>query len=614
MCGIVGGERISSKELDSSLEIMRHRGPDASGTWFEESGTVALGHVRLAILDLTSEANQPMVCTTKGNVIVFNGEIYNYKALREELVKLGWLFRTSSDTEVLLSAYGQWGAECLQRLNGMFAFGVYDAVNKQIYFARDRIGKKPLYYSLWNNELVFGSEIKAILAARPDMPRDMDYRALKEYMDIGYIPGELSIYKHVHKLEPACHAVYDFKTKAFSKHPYWTLSASCQQTITEDEAAEELESLIREAVKIRLQSDVPVGVFLSGGLDSCLIAAVAARENPDLVAYTAKFPMSRYDESAVAKRVADSLGIQHRMLQIEATDGSILEKLACQFDEPFGDSSLISQAIRRHVKVALSGDGGDELFAGYDYYALTQREMKWSLIPETVRKAFSQLHKLMPVGMHGKNFLRRLPHDGVERFLFASFKPEHDTIAPFNNNIDAILSGLPADDYRRNILRKLQGSESDSSLTLLQEMTLLDLFSYLPDDVLVKVDRASMLASLEVRSPLLDYRIVEFAFGLPDHMRLKGDIRKCLLKKIARKYLPKDFPYDRKQGFSIPEAEWFNGPWSGLLDTSADGRSQIFEAASVAKIRRMHIDTGRYGRHLFKILMLQLFEANYGKT
>ncbi|MEN8221292.1 MAG: asparagine synthase (glutamine-hydrolyzing) [Pseudomonadota bacterium] len=618
MCGIVGGTNVLPQYLESAIRKIHHRGPDASGLLFLNEGHVGMGHVRLAIIDLDDRAKQPMVCSRTGNVLTFNGEIYNYRAIRQTLVKLGWEFRTHSDTEVLLAAYGQWGMDCLKHFNGMFAFAIYDPSRKRIFLARDRVGKKPLYYSLWNNEFIWGSEIKALLAVCPELPCDIDSSALKEYMDIGYIPGGASIYKKIHKLKPAHYATYDLDSQSFSQHRYWSLPSPLHESITENEAIEELERILLDAVRIRLESDVPVGAFLSGGLDSSLITAMIAKENPELVAYTASFPVAEFDESAIAKHVAEWLGIKHQILPIKANSIDLLEKLAWQFDEPFADSSLlptylISQAIRQHVKVALSGDGGDELFAGYDSYAETLQEEKWKNIPKYIRAMLFYFHHLLPLGVRGKNFLRRLPFDGIECFMNKMCQTELITLSPLNYEIDSALKELPKNDYRQEVLKTLKVEQLDCSTSLLQEMTRLDFFSYLPDDILVKVDRASMLTSLEVRSPLLDYRIVEFAYTLPDEFRLNGITRKYLLKKLARKYLPPDFPFERKKGFSIPVSDWFKGEWRNFFDKrSKNNTSFLLDASNINKIQQFHDKKSRYGHDLFKILMLKLFEDSYG--
>lgn len=618
MCGIAGGTNISYEVMDAALERIRHRGPDSQGVWLDNKDNVALGFVRLAIIDLTERANQPMVCPKTGNVLIFNGEIYNFRAIRDDLKSRGWEFRTTSDSEVLLAAYGEWELDCVTHFNGMFAFSVYDPRKRRIFLARDRVGKKPLYYSLWNNELAWASEIKGLLTLRAELPRILDKSGLKEYMDLGYIPGELSIYKHIRKLPPAHSAIYDLESKDFKLHRYWSLPAPGCRVVNEDDAAEELESLLRDAVKIRLESDVPVGTMLSGGLDSGLITAMIAKENPDIVAYTAQFPVAKYDETETARSVAKWVGIRHKIIPVEAAASANLDSLGMQYDEPFDDSSLlptflVSQTIREEIKVALSGDGGDELFAGYTLYGMVAGENKYERIPLGLRKAMSPLHNLIPNGVTGKNFLRRMAFDGVDRFRMLYVSPNHLTESPLLPEVERSLSSLPLDGFRRSVQRSLnEAGRNNSAMTPLQKMTRIDFEGYLPDDILVKVDRAAMLASLEVRAPLLDYRIVEFAYRLPDHLRMNGTVKKYLLKKVARNYLPPDFPYEHKQGFSIPEAEWFKKDWRSLLQNRMEEGSSLLDKSRVAKIQAMHDATGRYSRMLFKCLMLAYFERNYG--
>jgi asparagine synthase (glutamine-hydrolysing) len=604
--------------MESALGAIRHRGPDAQGVWHAPGDGPTLGFVRLAIIDLTARANQPMVCPRTGNALVFNGEIYNFRALKAELQRLGWEFTTTSDTEVLLAAYGEWGQDCLSRLNGMFAFTIYDPAKKQILMARDRVGKKPLYYTLWQRELAWASEIKALLQLRGDLPRTIDTHALKAFLDIGYIPGELSIYKQIRKLPPAHCAVYSLEARELNVRRYWSLPQPDDSPVNDDAAAEELEELLRDAVRLRLESDVPVGTLLSGGLDSGLITAMTAKENPDIAAYTAQFPVAKYDETAVATRVAEWVGVRHVVVPVGAEDRHLLESLAVEFDEPFDDSSLlptflVCQAIRTNITVALSGDGGDELFAGYPPYEMVLQEQKWERIPRAVRAAASPLHHLMPVGARGKNFLRRLPQSCVERFRMLSVSPDHLEISPLKAEAAARIRGLEIDAYRHAIQKQLEAEASHNpAMTPLQQLTRLDFRSFLPDDIMVKVDRASMFTSLEARAPILDYRVVEFAYRLPDRLRFDGTTKKVLLKRVARKYLPPDFPYDHKQGFSIPEAEWFQHELGTFLEQLLERPSALLDRSNVLQILALHRRTPRFGRTLFKTLMLALFERCYG--
>ena len=516
-----------------------------------------------------------------------------------------------------MAAYGEWGTGCLTKCNVMFAFVLYDVKLGRLFAARDRAGKKPLYYTLWNGQFVWASELKALLALLPSVPRILDQQALRDYMDIGYIQGERTVYRDIHKLLPAHYGIYNLQTQAFTTTRYWSLPSAGSETIDDDEAAERLEWLLADSVKLRLESDVPIGILLSGGLDSCLVAAIAARQNPDLVAYTAQFASTQYDETPVAQSVAKWIGVKHQVVPIDSMESVNLKALGRQYDEPFADSSLlptylVSKAINQHVKVALSGDGGDELFGGYQFYRQVYSEMKWERVPRSLRALASPLHHLMPLGAPGKNLMRRFRYDGVDRYRESSLSLEYIPRSPLFPAVAQQLSCLPSDSVRRAYQLELElEGRSNPAMTLLQQMTRLDFLTYLPDDILVKVDRASMLTSLEVRCPLLDYRIVELAFSLPDRLRYDGVVRKVLMKRVGRKYLPLDFPFDKKQGFVMPIGEWFRGEWRSLLQRVLETGSCLLNQAGVARIQAMHDRTGRYGDYLFRLLMLAQFEQNY---
>jgi asparagine synthase (glutamine-hydrolysing) len=592
--------------------VLHHRGPDAGATFEVEAAGLGLGHRRLAILDLDARSNQPMRCARTGNIVVFNGEIYNFRALRGELQRAGAEFTTTSDTEVVLAAYAAWGARCVDRFNGMFALALFDAQRNGVFFARDRVGKKPLYISTWGGELTFASELKALLAARPALPRDLDPEALRAYFDLGYIPGALSIYRAVRKLRPAHRGWYDLAARTYSEDRYWALPSAASAPRTEADAADELEALLDDAVRLRLESDVPVGAFLSGGLDSSLVVALAARHAPGLVTYTARFGNAAFDESSMAARVAEWLGLPNVALDVDPPDASAMAQLGRQFDEPFADSSLIptylvSRAIARHTKVALSGDGGDELFAGYDSYRRVLHHARRARVPRPVRRAAALLHHAIPVGVPGRNFLRHLPYAGVEFFRRIGADPESVTASPLRAEVDAAMAALPRDGFRGEVLDRLRGTHGDADA--LRLMTELDFETYLPDDVLVKVDRASMLASLEVRSPLLDYRIAEFAFRLPADLKVRGGRQKHLLKVVAQRHLPPEFPIDRKQGFAIPAADWFRSEWGAALMDLVPDDDPVLDRTNVARILARHRRNGREAPLLFRALMLAHFGA-----
>jgi asparagine synthase (glutamine-hydrolysing) len=556
-----------------------------------------------------------MHCARTGNVVVFNGEIYNYRHLRNELCGLGWTFYSSSDTEVLLASYGQWGAACLQRLQGMFAFAIFDRSSGRIVLARDRMGKKPLFYTLAGQQLAWASEIKALLLLRPSLARRGSLSGLRSYVDLGYVAGTETIYTDIKKLPPGHYATFDLGTRRFELTQYWRLPCPDPGTrVAEEGAAQLLEQLLLDAIRLRLESDVPLGVFLSGGLDSSIVATLAGRLKPGLLAYTVRFPSSEFDESQIAAEVARHANLTHQVIDVDEGDGAVLEDVLRTFDEPFADSSLlptylISRETRRQVTVALSGDGGDELFAGYDIYHRVLAESFIESLPQRLRDTVGHLHTLLNVGTVGKNFLRRLPLPSDERFLHLYRSPEEVSTALLKPDLQAELDRLPVDGFRRRLA--LEDPCDFRELSLLQRMTRVDAMSYLPDDVLVKVDRASMLASLEVRSPLLDHRVVELAYRLPDELRYAGGQRKYLLKVIGRTILPKSFPFERKRGFSIPEADWIRGRWRPMFEEALSG-SSLLNTRNALSLLRDHDRTGRHGRTLFKLFSLALFERHSG--
>lgn len=610
MCGIVGGVGLDIHDVEVAVRALRHRGPDAQAVWQDAARGVVLGHTRLSVIDPDASAHQPMICPRTGNAIVFNGEIYNFSDLRRELEPRGWLFRTRSDTEVLLAAYSEWGPECLAKLHGMFAFAVYDVAAGHILLARDRVGKKPLYVHHRGGRLAFASELKGLWAAHPGLERHADPGGLAAYLELGYVPASLSIASGVSKLPPASWATYDLQSGLMSEARYWRLPEP-RAHVDPRQALDELDARVHAAVRERLRSDVPLGVFLSGGVDSTLVTAVAKRYQPDLVAYTVGFPGARTDETPHARRVADALGVELEVLPVVATGGRLLPDLAWYADEPLGDSSLLPtaqlcEAVRRDITVALSGDGGDELFAGYDAYLQPFQETLPRRVPRNLRGLGAALGDRLPLGLPGRNFLRRLRHEGAGLFIEVGREPEglpQHPLAP--GVLDATLGGSG-----RRLLRTILDDERGvGALTTLQEMTRLDFRSYLPDDLLAKVDRASMRVGLEVRCPLLDHRVVEFAYGLPDHLRVAGGVRKVLLKQLLRRYLP-DQSFERKQGFSVPEAQWMRGAWGDQLEAAA-ATSRLLDPAAVGRLVAGNRRHGRLGQYLFRTLMLALFEQQW---
>lgn len=622
MCGIVG---IASKKniterswLTIARESMRHRGPDDAGEWWASDGRVGLGHRRLAIIDLSFAGHQPMLDATGELFIVFNGEIYNFDDLRAELVTKGIAFRSNSDTEVILAAYREWGTECLLRLNGMFAFALYDSRREQLFLARDRAGEKPLFYSQERGAIRFASELKGLMAD-PALPRRIEPEALDCYLAEGYVPGNRCILQGVKKLPPAHALMFDLNSGKSRLWRYWKLPSWDSSTMSgpgsERELLDELEALLEDAVRRQLVADVPVGVLLSGGLDSSLVTAMAVRATPDVKTFTIRFPgHGKYDETEHARLVARHFGTEHLELEAEPTTVALLPMLARQFDEPMIDSSmiptyLVSQLIRQHCTVALGGDGGDELFGGYGHYdRLLWLQGCLGSVPRWLRRVLCDGTEMtLPLGFKGRNWLQALGTDfeyGVP--LIASY---YD-IGSRRRLLGKRLTGIGVADQIRE-LRTPKASD------LLQRATRMDFENYLAEDILVKVDRASMLNSLEVRAPMLDFRLIEFAFGkIPSQLKATAVSRKVLLKKLASRLLPPAFDQKRKQGFSIPLSSWLqSGPWLEYFrEVLLDQSQTLFDRRFVQGLLNGQRKGRSNGERLFGLVMFELWRREYQVT
>lgn len=618
MCGIVGIVE-SKKQVDENLlrkmrDALSHRGPNDSGIWIGFNKRVGLAHRRLSIIDLSSAGHQPM-SDKKGKIwIIHNGEVYNFQEIRRELEKKGYRFKSNTDTEVVLYAYQEWGFDCLQKFNGMFAFGIYDGRKKQLFLARDRAGKKPLYYAQCNGKFVFASELKAILQD-PEVPKKIDYRALNFFLTFGYIPFGFSIFECARKLLPAHAMTYNVETGDYKIWRYWDIPLSDGRKYGENELLQELEYLIEDAVRLRLTSDVPLGVFLSGGIDSSLVVAMMSKVSGRPVkTFSIGFAEEKYNELPYAKIVADYFRTEHTELLVKPDAFGILPELVKHFDEPFADSSMIptyyvSKMTRGYVTVALSGDGGDELFGGYYSYLGTLVDYYiGKALPLRVRKGISRSAKLLPEKLIGKRQLLRLQYD------------------PYRAFVDRMSHSYFNDRYRRKVLNpeimrilreKYYEPEEvlyhmliDSRMDFLNTLESTDFVSYLPDDILTKVDRTSMKASLEVRCPLLDYRIVEFAFKkVGGGYKINGVKRKYLLKKLARRLLPKELNLNRKMGFAVPIPEWFKGELSphirGIL---FEEKSSLFNLDYIQKLLDEHSAGINHSGRLFVLLAFCLWE------
>jgi len=569
MCGIAGivdfNNKVNREFLIKMREALIHRGPDETGLWIDKTEHIGFTHTRLSIIDLTFQGHQPMWDIKEQCVIVFNGEIYNYRKLRLDLEKRGYLFKGNSDTEVILNSYLMWGEECLKLFNGMFAFALWDEREKVLFLARDRAGQKPLYYFLEDNRIIFASEIKALLNS-PFLKKEIDLEALNFYFAYGYIPYNKSIFKKVRKLLAGTYMVFN-KLESTIKTYYKILpQEKYLKNYKFEDYENKLEEILLDSVKLRLVSDVPVGAFLSGGLDSSLIVALMRNFiKGKLQTFSIGFTDKRCNELPYARKIAEYFETEHYEFILQPDNKKTLELIVSIFDEPFADSSFIptyylSRFTKQKVKVALSGDAGDELFAGYNIYqaSLWFNKFKESL-PYFLRKLFYHAGELLVEDFKGERFLKRFLlsslMDFIERRLY--FRDFQRKLL-FNPEVLSHLKGnlLSPELYRLESMSKNN----------LNSLTYSDFKIFLCDDILVKVDRASMACGLEVRSPFLDYRLIEFVFKeLPDEMRLKKNCKKYILKKVARKYLPVDFDFKRKQGFVIPIHKWMKGPWRGVL-------------------------------------------------
>ncbi|MCF8196955.1 MAG: asparagine synthase (glutamine-hydrolyzing) [Polynucleobacter sp.] len=617
MCGIIGV--ISSTAINNRGWLQRgrdsliSRGPDDLGEWWSSDGLVGLAHRRLSILDLSNGGHQPMQNSSGSLSIVFNGEIYNHHQIRSELESNGFVFKSNSDTEVLMSAYKYWGNDCVNHLNGMFSFAIYDEPNKIMFMARDRAGEKPFFYYLNGNELRFASELKAILEDNA-IPRKLNDEALDCYLWLGYVPGGLCIFEGFNKLPPAHAMEFNARTGKCKIWRYWSLPdpiVNSKQSFNEDTLLEELEYLLADAVRMQMVADVPVGVLLSGGVDSSLITAFAARSSNQVKTFTIGFPgHGSLDETLHARLIANHFGTVHTELEAQPFTADLLPKLAYQFDEPIIDSSmiptyLVTKLVREQCTVALGGDGGDELFGGYGHYSrLLKMESSVGDIPLAIRRIVANLAGYtLPVGFKGRNWLQGLGVDlknGVP--LIASY---FDLATRERLLVNGASPYLKAE--------KILGNSVANSSNLLERATRMDFQNYLAEDILVKVDRASMLNSLEMRAPFLDYRLINFAFEkVPPALKATAVDKKIILKRLTTKLLPPEFDRQRKQGFSIPLAAWLKkGPFRDLFYETLLHPDCIFNRKVVIDLLSNQDRGYANSERLFALVMFELWRKAY---
>jgi asparagine synthase (glutamine-hydrolysing) len=601
MCGIAGivrsdGAPAGVELLRAMTTVLAHRGPDGDGFFCE--GPVGLGHRRLAIIDLAT-GDQPMASDDGSSVIIFNGEIYNFRELRRELEGRGATFRTKSDTEVILRAYEAWGVECLSRLRGMFAFAIWDKARRRLFLARDRVGIKPLVYAWDGRRLLFGSEIKALLEDAA-VSRELDWGALRDFLTHHYIPSPRTIFRSIRKLPPASYLVLDLDRPEPEVHRYWDLPFVPDSRPTEADWLDGLRWHLTDAVRSHLVSDVPIGAFLSGGVDSSAVVALMAQATEGRVrTFSIGFDEGDFDELAHAREVARRYDTQHFEYVVKANALEMLPRLAWQFDEPFADSSAlptyyVSKITREHVTVALSGDGGDENFVGYTRYARAQRlHERLDTFPAILARPLLRLAaRLLPPGARGQGYLDMLGAPPVDRYFKLVAYQRSEGLrkllsAGAREHIEPVVT--PA------LFRKLaaEGPRADYVSTL----QYLDIHSYLPEDILTKVDRTSMAVSLEARVPLLDHVLMEYVATMPAGLKFRDGIGKVILKRAMAADLPPGILGRRKMGFGLPIASWFRREMTDYVRDVLDGRRTrqrgLVDPGAVATLLEEHQAGGR---------------------
>jgi asparagine synthase (glutamine-hydrolysing) len=626
MCGIVGFVNNNHRTADTGIlaamnAAIVHRGPDDEGAVID--GYVALAMRRLAIIDIVG-GHQPLISKRTGSSIVFNGEIYNYRELRSELEALGEKFETDSDTEVLLRLYDLKGADCLSKLRGMFAFAVWNPRDKTLFCARDRVGKKPFLYSHRpNGDFIFGSEFRALLA-HPEISRDVDPAAIDEYLSFLCVPAPRTAFAEIRKLEPA-HSLL-WKDGEVTIERYWSPNFNRKIVISSEEAIEETTRLLREATRLRMISDVPLGAFLSGGVDSSTVVALMAGESESAVkTFSIGFDDSDYSELKYARMVASHVGAEYNEMIVRPDAMEVLPTLVEHYGEPYADSSAIptfyvSRETRRHVTVALNGDGGDESFAGYERYSAMVAASLYRKVPATLRKALLE----WPVSILPTSDVKRSRVRDIQRFLSAAGLDRGDRYLRWTSAFTSEeKSALYSDRFKNSIggmtpvsvLNKWLDFEQGATGHL-DSVLLTDLMTYLPNDLLVKVDIASMANSLEARSPFLDHKVIEFAASLPEGIKMNGLSTKSLLKKVAANLVPSEAVYRRKMGFGVPVGRWLKNEMREftkevLLSDRSLNRG-MFDADVVRRYVSEHLDNRKdHSFRLWTLLMLELWTSRF---
>jgi len=624
MCGITGifdlrEQRPISRDVLQRINDMQwHRGPDEAGLYLEPG--LGFGHRRLSIIDIAA-GQQPMFNEDGTVAVVFNGEIYNFVDLIPELTALGHTFKTRSDTETIVHAWEQWGVDCVHHFRGMFAFALWDRKQQVFFIARDRLGVKPLYYAVTDEGfLVFGSELKT-LTAWPGFRRDIDIEAVEDYFGYGYVPEPRTIYRTALKMPPGHRLLIQRGKPVPAPEEYWDVPFQPQQTMSLADANAEFIERFREAVKIRMVAEVPLGAFLSGGVDSsAVVAMMAGLTNHPVKTCSIAFPDPRYDESEHARQVAERYRTDHHINMVESNDISLVDELARLYDEPYADSSAmptyrVCQLARKDVTVALSGDGGDENFIGYRRYRWHGIEERMRrMLPDAVRQPlFSFLGNMYPkADWAPKIFRAKTTFEALGR----------DSVAGYFHGVSVCSDSLRTRIYSQEFKKRLNGynavevlrrhDRSNPSRDIYGQVQYLDMKTYLVGDILTKVDRASMAHALEVRVLFLDHKLVEWVSGLPSSLKIQGAEGKYMLKKSLEPYLPHDIMYRRKMGFSIPLAEWFRGPLKEKLRNALASQRMadtgIFNMNNLTQMMDEHVSGNRdHNAALWSLLMFEAF-------
>lgn len=619
MCGICGklnfniGHRIIQNEITRMNNTLYHRGPDDEGIFIDKQ--IGLGFRRLSIIDL-STGHQP-ISNENGTIwIVFNGEIYNYLELRSDLIGRGHVFQTKTDTETIVHLYEEYQESCVNFLRGMFSFAIWDSNRNRLFCARDRFGIKPFFYSISKNSFVFGSEIKAILAS-DDFEKQIDLDVLNEYFTYGFISHNRSIFKNINKLLPGHLLIIDAESssKEITPKQYWRIKFAPDNVTSENEWIEKIQSTFKEAVKMRMMSDVPLGAFLSGGVDSSsLVAMMALNSSQPIKTFSIGFKESEYNELKYARLLSEKYHTDHHEQIIEPESVSILSTLVSGYDEPFADSSAIptyyvSKFAREYVTVALSGDGGDELFAGYDSYKRFISIQRFNKFPKILnRTIFGSALKVLPDNVKGKKLLLYLQENRNLASVFSAIWHNYEREKLFSSSILCQIN-LQKPEFQN--ASNLSGILSEADF--ISSIQMHDMQTYLPDDILTKVDRASMLNSLEVRVPILDHKFAELSYSIPSGLKWHPKGRKYIFKKAMEPYLPNEIINHKKQGFAIPLNQWFkkdlNEYLADRIHPQNSNLSQFFNMNYLEKIKTIHFKGQRdFNAKLWSLLF---FDAWY---